>query len=42
MNNIDTARIGSSEVILSDQVMKCPDPAYQDLAAFSERATVTL
>ena len=41
INNIDTARTGPSEVMLSNQVMKCADPAYPDFASFSERATVT-
>ena len=40
MGNIDTVRIRSSEVLSSNQVMKSPDPAYQDLSSFPERATV--
>ena len=40
MSNIDTARIESSQVLPPNQVMKRPDPAYQDLSSFSERATV--
>ena len=40
ISNINTARIESSRMLSSNQVMKCPDPAYQDLASFSERATV--
>ena len=36
INNIDTARTGSSEVILSNQVMKCYDSPYANLASFSQ------
>ena len=40
MGNTDIVRIRSSEVLSSNQVTKRPDPAYQDLSSFSERATV--
>ena len=33
MSNIDTARIGSSRELSSNQVIKCPDPAYQDFSS---------